>query len=253
MELYYLSVSAVLGLCLGSFLNCMAWRLYEGETLGGRSHCRSCNKTIAWYDNIPILSFFLLKARCRHCHDNISWQYPMVEFITGLLFVLAFMATPFSWIFIIRNWFIISVLVLIFIMDARWYVILDKISIPSALIILGVNIWLGMSWQNLLISATIGTGFFLIQYLVSRGRWIGGGDIRLGFLLGVALGWPQIVAALFLAYGLGAVYGIILLISKKKTWGSMVAFGTCLSVAGAISLLYGTGIVNWYLSLINWH
>lgn len=251
MELYFVVVSAAFGLCIGSFLNCMAWRLNEDEELGGRSHCRSCHKMIAWYDNIPILSYLLLKARCRHCHDKISWQYPAVELVTGLVFVLAFMATPFDWLLIIKNWFILSIFVLIFIMDARWYVILDKVSLPAAFIILAVNIWLGFGWQNLLISATIGIGFFLIQYLVSRGRWIGGGDIRLGLLLGVTLSWPNILAAIFLAYCLGAVYGIILIATGKKKLSSMVPLGTFLSVAGAITLLYGDRIVNWYWNFIS--
>ncbi len=251
MEPYYLVFSLLLGLCIGSFLNCMAWRLYRGESLNGRSHCRSCNKMIAWYDNIPVLSFLILKARCRHCQDKISWQYPSVEIITGLVFALAFVATPFDWLLIAKNWFILSVFILIFIMDARWYVILDKVTLPAVIVMLALNLYLEMSWQNLIISATIGTGFFLIQYLVSRGRWIGGGDIRLGLLLGVSLGWPNILAAIFLAYFVGAVIGIVLLASGKKQWSSMVPLGTFLSLAGAITLLYGNFIVSWYLSLIS--
>ncbi len=251
MELYYLVFSLLFGLCIGSFLNCMAWRLYQGESLNGRSHCRSCQKMIAWYDNIPVLSFLILKARCRHCQDKISWQYPIVEIIAGIVFALAFLATPFDWILIAKNWFILSIFILIFIMDARWYVILDKVSLPAVVVMLGLNLYLGMNWQNLLISATIGTGFFLVQYLVSRGRWIGGGDIRLGLLLGVSLGWPNILAAIFLAYFVGAVIGIVLLASGKKQWSSMVPLGTFLSLAGAITLLYGNNIVAWYLKLIS--
>ncbi len=235
---------------IGSFLNCLAWRAYEGESLNGRSHCRACKKTIAWYDNIPVLSFFLLRARCRNCEQKISWQYPLVEAITALLFVAAYLATPFDWLLIARNWFILSVLTVIFIMDARWYVILDKISLPACVVALIVNLYRGVSWQELLISATIGTGFFLAQYLISRGRWIGGGDIRLGLFLGLALGWPGVLAAIFIGYAIGAIVGIIMLGMGKKKMGSMVPLGTFLSLAGAITLLYGEKIISWYLAFI---
>jgi prepilin signal peptidase PulO-like enzyme (type II secretory pathway) len=251
MEPFFLVASCILGLIIGSFLNCAAWRLYEGESMNGRSHCRSCQKLIYWYDNIPILSFLLLRGHCRHCASPISWQYPLVEAITALLFMLAYWLNPFDWLLLARNWFLLAVFVLIFVMDARWYVIVDKVTLPAAITVLGANLWLGIGWSGLLISATIGTGFFLIQYLVSRGRWIGGGDIRLGLLLGVGLGWPNILAAIFIAYGFGAVFGIAALLSGKKKWGSMVPLGTFLSVAGAITLLYGEKIVHWYLNFVN--
>ncbi len=251
MELFFLVASGVLGLIIGSFLNCMAWRLYEGESVNGRSHCRDCQAMIHWYDNIPLLSFILLRGKCRQCQATISIQYPAVEAVTAVLFMLAYWLTPLDYIALARNWFLLSVFVVIFIMDARWYVIMDKVSLPAAAIALAFNLWLGYGWQWLLISATIGTGFFLIQYLVSRGRWIGSGDIRLGLLLGVALGWPNILAAIFLGYGLGAVFGVIALATGKKKWGSMVPLGTFLSLAGAITLLYGEKIVRWYLNFVN--
>ena len=242
--MFFLIVSFILGLLIGSFLNCLAFRLYEEESLKGRSHCRACKKIITWYDNIPILSFCLLMGQCRHCKEKISWQYPAVEAITGLLFLLAACLAPFDWLLLARNWFLLAIFVLIFIMDARWYVILDKISLPAAFIALVVNILLGFSWQNMALSVTIGIGFFLIQFFVSKGRWIGGGDIRLGFLLGAALGWPNILAALFLGYGIGALTGIALLLFGKKTLGSKLPLGTFLTIAASIILLYGEKFIK---------
>lgn len=240
-----------MGLAIGSFLNCLAWRLKENESITGRSHCRRCQKMISWYDNLPVLSFFLLKGKCRYCQAKISWQYPAVEFITACLFAAAAYLAPADWLVLARNWFLIAVFILIFIMDARWYVILDKVSLPAAVIVLIVNFFLKISWSNLLLSATIGVSFFLIQYLVSRGRWIGGGDIRLGLLLGVALGWPNILAAIFLGYFFGAVVGVFLLLFKKKNRKSMVPLGTFLSAAAVIVLFFGDQLVNWYLQFIN--
>lgn len=251
MQTLLLVFSAILGLVIGSFLACLAWRLYHEESVGGRSYCDACHKPISWYDNIPLLSFLLLGGRCRHCHKAIIWHYPATEAITAVLFVLGALAAHFEPLELVRNWFVLSVFVLIFIMDARWYIILDKVSLPAAAIALILNALLGFGWRGLLISATIGTGFFLIQFLVSRGRWIGGGDIRLGLLLGLALGWPYVLAAIFLGYMIGAIFGVVLLATGKKKMGSMVPLGTFLSVAGAIVLLYGEKIVNWYLSFIN--
>ncbi len=136
-------------------------------------------------------------------------------------------------------------------MDARWYVILDAVTLPVAGLMIGINLALGMPWQELALSATIGTGFFLAQYAISRGRWIGGGDIRLGLLLGVALGWPGIILAIFLGYFAGALVGIGLLATGQKRWGSALPLGTFLAVAAAATLWWGEPIINWYLHFIN--
>lgn len=264
MDILLVIFSLLFGLIIGSFLNCLIWRLYEGESMFGRSHCRSCKKVISWYDNLPVLSYFLLGGKCRHCKKHISWQYPIVELVVGMLFMFSFwkLSQKFGaielWTFnnflvLLRDWFLISVLTIIFVMDLRWYVILDKVSLVAAFFLLVINLYLGISWQSLLISATIGIGFFLIQFIISRGRWIGGGDIRLGLLLGFALGWPYILAIIFLAYMIGSIFGILLLVAGKKQWGSKVPLGTFLSIAALIVLFYGQVIINWYLKLINWH
>jgi prepilin signal peptidase PulO-like enzyme (type II secretory pathway) len=204
-----------------------------------------------------------LRGRCRTCQKPISWQYPIVEILVGLLFLIfaykifSDFGTPELWItrqwlMLIRDWFLISIFTIIFIMDLRWYVILDAITWPAIVVILIINLALGFSWLGLLISATIGVSFFLLQFIVSRGLWLGGGDIRLGLLLGVALGWPYIVAAIFLAYGLGALVGLWLLATKKRQANSLIPLGTFLTVAALIILLYGPNIINWYLHFINW-
>jgi len=263
MDSFYLVFSFIFGLIFGSFLNCLIWRLYEGESMTGRSHCRSCKKIIHWYDNLPVVSYLFLGGNCRHCKDHISWQYPIVETLVGFLFMLVVLrlkqefGSMETWnldqvLILARNWFLVSILVVVFIMDLRWYVILDKVSLTAVAVMLGLNLYLGFSWQSLLISATIGVSFFLIQFLVSRGRWLGGGDLRLGLLLGVSFSWPEVLATIFLAYGLGALVAIALLVLGKKHWGSKLPLGTFLSVAALIILLYGPTIINWYLNLINW-
>ncbi|RLC38238.1 prepilin peptidase [Candidatus Falkowbacteria bacterium] len=263
----------LLGLIIGSFLNCLIWRLHKKESMLGRSYCPKCLKKIAWHDNIPILSFVFLMGKCRHCKKAISWQYPLVELTTGVLFVLAFVVNiqyPISNIHTISNiqyplsnlstfyfllstlkyWFVIAIMIIIFIYDLRWYLILDIITIPACVIVFLLNLLLGFSLWNLLISGIIGSSFFLFQFIVSKGKWIGGGDIRLGLLMGIILGWPQVILAIFLGYFIGSIVGIGLIISKKKHLGSQVPLGIFLSTSTIIVLFWGQEILNWYLNLI---
>ncbi len=252
------------GLCIGSFLNCLIWRLHKGESLLGRSYCPKCGQQIAWYDNIPVLSFILLGGKCRSCRKAISWQYPAVELATGILFVISVICNLkfVIWnidsiqitnyqlpITIFRDWFLICVMIVIFIYDLRWYLILDAVTLPACAIVLILNLFLGISWQNLLVSGIIGSSFFLVQFLISKGRWIGGGDIRLGLLMGLALGWPNILAAILIAYFIGSIAGIGLIMAGRKQWGSKVPLGVFLSVAAVIVLFWGEEIVKWYMGL----
>jgi len=261
----FVSIIIILvGLVIGSFLNCLAWRFHKKDTIGGRSRCPKCSAKIHWYDNLPILSFIILRARCRSCHQKISWQYPLVELITAGLFFFSFyyhtgylvnnldvLRDIHFVVTILRDWFLLSSLTMIFIMDLRWYIIVDKVSLPAAAIVLILNLWLGMPWPGLLLSAIIGAGFFLLQFIVSGGKWIGGGDIRLGLLMGLALGWPHILVALFLAYFLGAIVGLGLMLAGKKKFGSKLPFGTFLTIATAITMFYGQELMNFYFNLLN--
>lgn len=127
---------------------------------------------------------------------------------------------------------------------------MDKISITAIIISALLNSLLGYSMINLLLAAFIISGFFLVQFLISRGKWIGGGDIRLGFLMGVILGWPHGIVALFIAYFLGSIIGILLIIWGKKKFSSKIPFGTFLTAGTFIALLYGQEIIQWYLKII---
>lgn len=242
----------LLGLAVGSFLNVVIARLPAGKPLTGRSFCPKCKTTIRWYDNIPLVSFLLLRGRCRHCRKPISWQYPAVELATAALFLLAAAAHPAAGLdglalaLLARDLAAISVLIVVFVIDLRHFLIFDVTTLPAAGVLLAVNLALGVPWPSLLLGGILGAGFFLLQYAVSRGRWIGGGDIRLGLLMGVLLGWERLVAALFLAYAAGAVVGIILLATGRKSPSSPVPFGTFLSAGTIAALLYGGELITWY-------
>lgn len=240
----------VFGLMVGSFLNVIIVRLATGESpLGSRSRCPRCHQTIAWYDNIPLVSFILLGRRCRHCRALIAWQYPLVELGTGIVFTLLF------WRFdLTLDAFILAVfscfLIIIFVYDWQHSLILDLVTVPAMAIAVVGNLLRGFRWHDLLLAAVIGGGFFAVQFLVSRGRWIGGGDIRLGSLMGLMLGWQQLLVAGLLAYLVGAAVALPLLILGRKQLASPIPFGTFLTAATFITFLYGQSVLYWYLHLL---
>ena len=254
MDNLFLLVSFLLGLIFGSFLNCLIWRLRQGESILGRSYCPSCRHLIAWHDNIPVLSFLFLKGKCRHCKNRISWQYPLVELITALLFAFSFYTISqlkdFSPILLVFNWLFIFGLILIFIYDLRWQSVPMIFVWPFTVIIFFLNIILGILWWQLVIVGAVGVLFFLVQFLLTRGRGVGEGDIWLGLLMGVALArFDLLVLALVLSYFIGAIISVSLLVRHKKKLKSKIALGPFLVSGTLISLIFGAKIINWYFNL----
>jgi prepilin signal peptidase PulO-like enzyme (type II secretory pathway) len=242
-----------LGLAIGSFLNAWMWRVRVGKSvIKGRSVCTVCTEQIVWYDNIPVVSFICLTGKCRKCKKPISWQYILVELWMGLAFLaLGFFYNVFN-VELVRDLFIISGLTFIFIYDLKYKEILDRITLPLSLLLFIFSIiYSWHTWQNMSVAITIGAGFFLLQYIISKGRWIGGGDIRMGLLMGIILGWPNIILGLFLAYILGAIISLILIALKNKKMASETPFGTYLAIGTIIAMYFGDFIVNWYLGLLS--
>ncbi|MDD4995434.1 MAG: prepilin peptidase [Patescibacteria group bacterium] len=247
------AIAVILGLVAGSFINALAWRLKTGESvLRGRSHCPRCRHGLAWRDLVPLLSFIALCGRCRHCKKSISWQYPAVEVIAALLAAIILwhgLASGYEIFEFCRDWFFSGILLVIFIYDLRWGIILDQVSLPSIIAALSINLLLGVSWFSLIIAAALGASFFGLQFAISRGKWIGAGDIRMGALMGAMLGWPSILVGLFLAYILGSAVAVPLLISKTKKMKSTIPLGPFLAVGTFVAMLWGQQIINWYLGL----
>lgn len=253
MDVFFIFFSAMIGLIVGSFINCMVWRIYKDESILGRSYCPNCRKKINWYDNIPVLSYILLKAKCRSCKKRISWQYPLVEIFTSLLFVLSFIAVKDSADFallLFRNWLLISSLILIFVYDLRFQLVPMILIWPLSIIMIIINLFLGFSWQIIGLAGLVGGFFFLIQYLITRGRGLGEGDIWLGILLGLSFAsFNLLILSLVLSYFIGAIVSIFLLVGKKKKLKSKVALGPFLAFGAIISLIYGQKIISWYLGM----
>lgn len=259
-----------LGLTAGSFLNVLAMRIPRGETvLRGRSRCESCGATLGWTELIPVLSFLRQRARCRRCRCRISAQYPIVELATGALFILApaaareaggiFGAVPAGareWFAVGYALFVFSVLVAVFIADLRYFLIPDKIILPAIAASLGAILANGLSGCRLPLAncqfadaaaSLAGAAFFLALVLVSRGSWMGLGDVKLAVFMGLALGIAKLLVALVTAFFLGSLVGIALIILRKKTLASEVPFGTFLAAASVFALLRG----EWVLRAAN--
>lgn len=258
----------IFGLIIGSFLNVVILRLEAKKSfLFGRSACPSCKKTIGWYDNIPLVSFLALGGRCRQCKKSISWQYPLVEFFTAAIFVWL------NWHFgLSLKFFVLAVsscfLLIIFVYDLKYYLILDRVAVPAIIFAFLANLYLGLGFWNLILGAIIGGGFFALQFFAScivlsfnkqfsvsfkwedKGKWVGDGDIRLGILMGLILGWKFLLVALFLAYTIGAIFGLVLIAWNKKKMSSAVPFGPFLVAATFIAIVYGRDLLNWYLNLL---
>lgn len=243
----------IFGLIIGSFLNCLIWRLYKDETLSGRSYCPNCRKTIAWYDNIPVLSFVLLRGRCRHCQKRISWQYPLVELITAGLFLKIFwidQALPSSELFLLRDLLFTAGMIAVFVYDFRWQMIPMLVVWPLAAIILALNLLLGFGLMAVVLGGVAGLAFFGLQYFLTKKRGIGEGDVWLGLLLGLFFAEAgKLLLLLVLAYGIGAITSLILMAGGKKKWHSRIALGPFLAFAAIITLIWGKGIIAWYLGL----
>jgi prepilin signal peptidase PulO-like enzyme (type II secretory pathway) len=245
----------ILGAAFGSFLNVVIFRMKKKQSfLTGRSYCPNCRHKLGARDLIPLVSFVIQKGKCRYCKSKISLVYPLVELGTGLAFLLIFINFGFSLKSLLYLVYA-CILIIIFVYDLNYNLILDKVTVPAMIFAILADIILKAPFFSVLFGAIIGGSFFSLMFFLSRGKWIGGGDIRLGVLMGLMLGWEKLIVALVFAYLPGALVAIILLITKKKKLRSSLPFGTFLTLGTFIALIYGSQIIAWYLSgaLVNWY
>lgn len=241
-----LVVILTLGFVVGSFLNVVIHRLPEHRSLWGpRSTCPACDSTIAWYDNIPILSFVHLRGRCRACQNRISWRYPFVEAGTAVLFGIAwfhFGATPEFPVATV----LLAALVAITAIDLDHQIIPDAITLPGICVgFISSLVTHHISWGESILGLAVGGGIFATIILVSGGG-MGGGDMKLGAMLGTFLGWKVVLVALFLAVILGGVLAMVLVATGLRGRKDPIPFGPFLAVGAAISLFWGEWLLAWY-------
>lgn len=257
MSLNYLVAFFVFlfGICIGSFLNCFIYRQEEKKSLKGRSFCPNCKHLLSWQDLFPVFSFLFLLGKCRYCKEKISWQYPLVEIFSGLLFVAFFSQAD-----IIRSLYLIIIaclLIIIFVFDLKHYIIPDRILFPAIAVASAYDIYIiflskdpvGI-FLNFVLAISIAAGLFLLIFLISTGKWMGFGDVKFAVLMGLLLGFPNVLSALFLAFFFGAIIGLITMAFKKKSFKSEMPFGPFLIIGTLVAIFWGKEIIQWYINLL---
>jgi leader peptidase (prepilin peptidase)/N-methyltransferase len=265
MNLLIIFIIFLFGSCIGSFLNVVILRLPEDQKLTGRSHCPNCLNTLRPLELVPLFSYLFLSGKCRHCGYKISARYFIIEFITGALFALSWwLVQPqnfFGFVLLIKDVFIISALLAVFVIDLEHYIILDSIVFPAAFAALLLNLILNLSarqpilnFHSYFLSAIVGAVAaplpFFLGWFFSKGRWMGFGDVKLAIFLGAALGWPIVGVGLMAAVFLGGIVSLILLMLTDKTLKSQVPFGTFLALGSVLALFYGQTLLHWYLAIL---
>ncbi|MBI2064230.1 MAG: prepilin peptidase [Candidatus Yanofskybacteria bacterium] len=228
----------ILGMSIGSFLNVIIFRLgKKGGILLGRSECPYCGRVLKWHDLIPVLSFLTLKGRCRYCRRKISLIYPAVEILTAVAF-LAYVHFRNTYdVEVIYGLTLISGLMVITFSDLLELIIPDKIVFPLIILAFVFNLSAADISARLITALILGS-IFAIMYLGSRGRWIGLGDAKLVFLIGLALGYPLGALAVLLSVWTGALVGIVLVAVKKATLKTALPLGTFLATSLIIFIIF---------------
>jgi leader peptidase (prepilin peptidase)/N-methyltransferase len=234
------------GLSVGSFLNVIIYRLPRRKSaIAGRSRCPACGRVLGWRDLFPLLSYLLLRGRCRYCRSPISPRYPAVELLTGAVFTALFYRYGLSPV-LVKYFFLCSLLIAASFIDLEHYLIPDRLvfagflgGIPLGLLAGDVGI------KSALLGAALAGGFFLLVVVISKGG-MGGGDVKLAGMTGLFLGWPLVVPCLFATVFLGGAAGICLLLSGIKKRKDPVPYGPFISAGALLALFSGQEIIAWY-------
>jgi len=273
MTLFIGAITFILGTAIGSFLSVVVYRVKTKKKgiLLSHSICPSCKKKLKWRHLIPIFSFLFLRGKCAYCGKKVSSHYLVLELLTGLLFLASFLTWNFveavpstidpSFLNLTINWQIFEIFIFyiitftfltaIFFYDLLYKEIPDRFSIPAIAIAIAGGLLLSLTPPLSMLIGGIGIfAFFALQFVISKGKWIGGGDLRLGALMGILLGWKLGLIALIAAYLFGSVVSIILLLKKKATRKSTIPFGPFLVIGIIIAIFYGNQILEWYLNTL---
>ncbi|PIE70744.1 MAG: prepilin peptidase [Deltaproteobacteria bacterium] len=242
------------GLCIGSFLNVCIYRIPESvSVVFPPSACPACHAPIRWYDNIPVLSYLVLRARCRRCQTAIPLRYPLIELLTGLSALAAY----FTWgpgISLLVYFTFIAVMILITFIDIDHQIIPNAISLPGIPIFYAAAFLVpGAGWDERLIGILIGGGSLwtvnVIYRLVKRMDGMGGGDVKLLALIGGFIGWQGVFFTIFISSAAGSLIGLFIMCLRRKSLTFAIPFGPFLALGGVLYIFFGSELINWYLHL----
>jgi leader peptidase (prepilin peptidase) / N-methyltransferase len=242
----------LVGCCFGSFYNVLIHRLPAGQSIvRPGSHCPRCGHAISFYDNIPLLSYLILRGKCRHCRALIPFRYPLVEALTGILTLLLYLRCGLTQQCFIE-WVFVSLLIIITFIDLDTYLIPDVLSVTGMIAGFAFSfVSLRLSWSESLIGIVMGGGFFYlvaITFLYIRHKeGLGGGDIKLLAMIGAFLGWPGVVFTVLAASLIGTVAGLAIMWRSRKGLGAMIPFGPFLASGAVLYVFWGDEFYRWYV------
>jgi prepilin signal peptidase PulO-like enzyme (type II secretory pathway) len=259
LEAYDVLVAGIFGLIFGSAINAVVWRLYVGRSwVRGRSECPDCGHTLAAKDLLPVVSWLALRGKCRYCRKPIK-DHPAIELVTGVLFALSFYALhPANNQEVVKLGFWFGILVLMIVLavyDTRWMLLPDKVMLPLIGLALIYEVTISSMARsphallNALSAAILAGGVFYAIVFFSRGRAMGGGDIKLAFAMGLILGPRNTLVAMMVAFNVAAIIGIGMIVSRRKGRKDQISFGPFLVFGTVIAFLFGHQIIEWYLRL----
>lgn len=253
------------GLVIGSFLNVCIYRLPRDLSIvRPRSSCPNCKNPVAWYDNVPVLSYLWLGRKCRHCKAPISWRYAAGELLAASLFLIFYFRFQGNWGWMLIGWFLSAALIVCTFIDFDYFIIPDEISLPGIALGLLVHVVFpaltghsghvaALVWSAL--GAVAGGGLLWLVAVIGRRLYgkdvMGMGDVKLMAMIGAFLGWKLVLLAIFMGSLAGSIVGICLVLSKKSGWQSRIPFGPYLSVGSLLALLVGDPLVRWYWTLFH--
>ncbi len=257
MNPFIIFITFVFGTLIGSFISVLIHRTKTKKKgiLLGRSQCPHCKKTLKWSNLIPILSWILQNGKCQKCKKKISIHYPLLEIVTGLIFVTTLLTWDFTtqkellphFVFYLAEFIF---LIAIFFFDLLHKEIPDSFSLPAILIaIVGGLLLKTVAPASMVLGILVVGGFFLVQFVLSKGVWVGGGDIRLGALMGALLGLNMGLMSLVLAYLIGGIFATYLMIAKKVSRKTQIPFGPFLITGLLTTLFYGEQLLAIYQGL----
>jgi leader peptidase (prepilin peptidase) / N-methyltransferase len=250
--------AGILGACLGSFANVLILRWHEAASITGRSACPHCKKNIRAYHLVPIFSWLFLRGKCAYCGAKIHHQYPLVEAVALLLGVVAALRwSPFGQATSAHFWFefILTVGLLVpIVMDLRWQELPVEFLVGLSVLAIGWNVMgagvlstgtISGRALSVLLAIALAVAFFGIQVWLSKGTWLGMGDVWFGAFMGAALGWPLVALAVYLSYLIGGGVALVGLAAGRFRSGDRLPFGPILAVGTVVTLWYGTDLTHW--------
>jgi leader peptidase (prepilin peptidase)/N-methyltransferase len=250
----YIVAAALFGLCIGSFLNVVIYRLPLGQSLATPpSRCRTCGYSLRWFDNIPVLSWVLLRGRCRQCGPRVSWQYPVVELVTGALFVLVVWLTPVGPLMASRL-VLVCILIALFGIDLEHQILPNSITLPAIAIGVLLSLIAPPGWKDALIGVVLGGGILYAiawgYYLWRREEGMGMGDVKMLAMIGAFLGWKAVLVTLVLSSFAGAFIGLGLMAVQRGTMKYALPFGTFLAIGAVVAMFVGEPLIAWYAGFL---